>query len=183
MGLADFASDPLPGLVLACGGLLSILIALYGVREDSYLDEVGTVFAFLLGGFALFVASAAWSEEALASSSLLILVVLGVMLFFKPLRGFRWAAVLSFLIAAAVAILLAFVLPSEIFGIPEWWIEVAVFFLVFGLLYAIFFVLETAVSILTLVLDWRPVIVLVGLVALAEGILVLAFSSSLGEFV
>ena len=34
---------------LIVGGVLSILLAIYGRRDDSYWDEIGTFFAFVIG--------------------------------------------------------------------------------------------------------------------------------------
>ena len=59
--LSFLAEEPLPAAALIIGGLLSIAIALYGHRDDSHWDEVGTFFGFILGAvmFVMVIAAVA----------------------------------------------------------------------------------------------------------------------------
>ena len=177
--LSFLAEDPIPSLALVVGGLLSIAIAIYGHREDSYWDEVGTFFAFILGAGMFVIAFVVWSEEVLDWLSLLIMVILGLTLFVKPLRQIPWAAVMGALVGGAAAAAASFVVPAEVFGVDEWVILVAVFLIVGAVTHFIFHFIEDLLAIARMALDWKPTMVIVGLVAIAEGALILMDSSIL----
>lgn len=180
--LAFLADDPVPSLALIVGGLLSIAIAIYGHREDSYWDEVGTIFAFLLGSVMFVIAFVAWSEDAVNWLTLLITVILALTLFLKPMREIPWAAVMGALVGGAVAGVSSFVLPSEVFGIEEWIILVVIFLIVGSITHVFFHFIEDLLAIARMVLDWKPTMIIVGLVSIAEGILILMDQSILSYF-
>ena len=177
--LAFLAEDPIPSSALVVGGLLSIAIAIYGVREDSYWDEVGTFFAFLLGAAMFVLAFAAWAEEAVNWLTLLITIILALTLFLKPMREIPWAAIIGALVGGAVAVFASFFLPSEVFGVEEWIVLVIIFFIVGTITHVFFHFIEDLLLVARMVLNWRPTMVIVGLVAIAEGILLLMDSSIL----
>lgn len=177
--LSFLAEDPIPSLALIVGGLLSITIAVYGEREDSYLDEVGTFFAFLLGAAMFVIAFAAWSEETASWFTLLITVILALTLFLKPMKEIPWAAIVGAVVGGAVAAIASFALPSEVFGVDEWIVLVVIFFIVGAITHVFFHFIEDLLLVARMVLAWKPTMVIVGLVAMAEGVLVLMGSSVL----
>lgn len=171
--LSFLAEDPLPAAALIVGGLLSIAVAAYGHRDDSHWDEVGTFFAFILGAAMIVMAVVVAMEKAVNWLTLVILILLALTLFLKPMREIPWAGVLGALIGAAAAIAASFVLPSTVFGLDEWIILVIIFLVVGAIVHGLFHFLEDVLTIATMVLDWKPTMVIVGLVSLAEGALLL----------
>jgi hypothetical protein len=180
--LSFLADDPIPSAALVVGGFLSMAIAVYGHRDDSYWDEVGTFFAFLLGGTMFVIAFVAGTENAVNWLTLLITVTLALTLFLKPMREIPWASVLGAVVGGAVAGLSSFVLPSEIFGIDEWMILLAIFLLVGAITHFFFHFIEDLLAVARMVLDWKPTMIIVGLVSVAEGVLILTGRSILGLF-
>lgn len=175
------ADEPYPAAALTVGGLLSIFIAIYGRRDDSYLDELGTFFAFLLGAAMFVMAFFVGTEGTTSLFTLGVIVVLAVTLFLKPLKEIRWSAIAGAVIGGIAAIGASMVLPSEVFGVEEWIILMIVFFVVGAIIHMLFHFLEDLLAMATMVLSWKPVMVLTGLVALAEGI-ALFLDSSLASF-
>jgi len=179
--LTVLANEPYPALALIIGGLLSIFVAVYGRRDDSYLDELGTFFAFALGiamgVMAYFIAT----EETADWFTLAIIIVLAVTLFLKPMKQLPWAGVAG-LAAGAIAVYFANVyLPSTVLGVEKWIVLVVIFFIVGAIVHVLFHFLEDVLTIARMVLDWKPVMVVVGLVAIAEGVM-LYLDSSLASF-
>jgi hypothetical protein len=171
--LSFLAQEPIPAGALIVGGLLSIAVALYGHRDDSHWDEVGTLFAFVLGAGMLVMAFVVAVEKVVNWFTLVLIIVLALTLFLKPMRQIPWAGVLG-AVAGGVAVLAAsFVLPSKVLGIDEWILLVVVFFVVGAIVNALFHFLEDILTIATMVLDWKPTMVIIGLVTVAEGVLVL----------
>lgn len=180
--LSFVAEEPVPALALAIGGALSVAIAAYGHRDDSHWDEVGTFFAFILGIGMLVMAFIVGTEHAVDWLTLVLIIVLALTLFLKPLREIPWAAVLGIIAGAAATYAAWLFLPADLFGVDQWMILVAVFLIVGAIVHGIFHFLEDVLTIASAVLDWRPVMVLVGLVGLAEGVLLLLGRSILSFF-
>lgn len=179
--LSILADDPIPELVLIVGGLLSVFVALYGKRDDSHLDELGTFFAFILGIFMGVMAFFMAVEETVNWFTLTLMAVLAVTLFLKPMKELPWAG-LAGLLAGAAAVYVAYLfLPEMVFGVERWIILVVVFFVVGVIVHVVFHFVEDVLTIARMVLDWKPVMVLVGLIAIIEGVLLLLGYSSLSS--
>jgi len=180
--LSLLANEPYPAAALIVGGLLSLFVALYGRRDDSHIDELGTFFAFILGIFMGVMAFFAGLEGTLGWFSLTLLIVVAVTLFLKPLKKLPWAGIVG-LGAGAVAVYFASrFLPDTVFGLERWIVLVIVFFVVGGIVHFLFHFAEDVLTIARMVLDWRPVMVIVGLVAIIEGALLLLADKSLISF-
>lgn len=167
------ADEPYPSLALIVGGLLSIFIAAYGRRDDSHLDELGTFFAFIVGIGVGIMAFFVGIEGTLGWFSLVVMIVLAATLFLKPLKQLPWAGLIGMAVGALAAFLASSFVPETVFGVDRWIVLVAIFLVVGGIVHMIFHFIEDVLTIARMVLDWRPVMVLVGLVAVAEGVLLL----------
>ncbi len=175
--LSFLTAEPIPAGALIVGGILSVAIAIYGHRDDSHWDEVGTFFAFILGIAMLVMAFALWSEKAVSGFSLGVVIVLALTLFLKPLRKIPWGGVIGIIVGGIAAFAASLFLPSKIFGIDEWIILVIIFIIVGAIVHTIFHFLEDVLAIASMVLEWKPVMIIIGLVSIVEGIFLLAGSS------
>lgn len=171
--LSFLVAEPVPAAALIVGGLLSIAVALYGHREDSHWDEVGTFFAFILGAAMIIMAIAVAVEKAVNWLTLVIIVLLALTLFLKPMREIPWAGVIGALVGGAAAVAASFVLPSKVFGLDEWIILVLIFLIVGTIVHTLFHFLEDVLTIARMVLDWKPTMIIVAIVSIAEGALLL----------
>lgn len=173
------ADDPYPAAALLAGGILSLFIAIYGRRDDSYLDEVGTIFAFALGIGMFVMAFFIGTEGSENWLTLTIFVVLAVTLFLKPLKELPWAGLIGVIFGSAAAYVASLFLPETVFGVDQWMVLVVIFFVVGAIVHAIFHFFEDVLTIATMVVNWKPVMVLIGLAAIAEGVLLSLDSSFL----
>ena len=177
--LSSVAGEPYPALCLAVGGGIAVLLAAYGRREDSLLDELGTVVAFAIGIAAAVVCIAALMEDTVGGFSAAILAFLAACLFFRPLKCIPWALVFGLVAGAAAAIAASYTLPSTVLGAEEWKILLLLFLVVGGLVWLVTRIIGGALSLTSTVLGWRISTLVLGLVALAEGISLLLLDSSL----
>jgi len=175
--LSFLTTEPVPAIALMAGGILSIAVAVYGHRDDSHWDEVGTFFAFILGVAMLVMAFALWSEGAVGGFTLGVIIVLALTLFLKPLRQIPWGGVIGAVVGGVAALFASFILPSEVFGVAEWIILIIIFLVVGAIVHTIFHFLEDVLAIASMVLEWKPVMIIIGLVSLIEGILLFAGTS------
>lgn len=180
--LTLLADEPVPAIALIVGGLLSVAVAVYGHRDDSHWDEVGTFFGFVIGAGMFVVAFFVGTQGTVGWFSLVLMILLAATLFLKPMREIPWTGVLGVVVGAAAAVLASFVLPSKVLGVDEWIILVIIFFIVGALVHALLHFLEDVLTIATMVLDWRPTMIIIGLVAVAEGALLLMDRSIISLF-
>jgi tetrahydromethanopterin S-methyltransferase subunit C len=103
-------------------------------------------------------------------------------LFLKPIREIPWAGVLGVVVGAVAAVAASFVLPSTVLGVDEWIILVIIFFIVGAIVHTLLHFLEDVLTIATMVLDWKPTMVIIGLVAVVEGTLLLMDKSIISFF-
>jgi len=171
--LTVIGSEPYPSIALIVGGLLAIAVAIYGRRDDSHLDEVGTFFAFIIGIGMGVVAFFVAMEGTLHWSSLVIIIVLAVTLFLKPLKELPWAGLVGLVAGAAVVYFANPFVPDTVFGVDRWIILVVIFVVVGAIVHMLFHFIEDVLTIARKVLDWKPIMVIVGLVAVVEGVLLL----------
>lgn len=178
MDLSVLADDPFPALALVGGGLLSSFIALYGNREDSHLDELATYSGFLIGIVILVMAVSVALAETVTWFSLAMMILLAMTLFLKPMKDIPWAGVVGLIAGALAAYGASVFLPASLVSGENRWIALAVVFLIVGaIVHMIFHFVEDVLKITRMILDWRPIMVLVGLVAVVEGVALLAGSS------
>ena len=180
--LSLLANDPYPALALIVGGLLSVFVAIYGRRDDSHLDELGTFFAFVLGIVMGIMAFFVATEETVNWFTLSVMIVLAVTLFLKPMKELPWAGIVGLVAGAAAVYGASLFLPATVFGVEQWIILVVIFFIVGTIVHVLFHFMEDVLTIARMVLDWKPVMVLVGLVAIAEGVMLYLDSSLISFF-
>lgn len=180
--LTLLADEPVPAMALIVGGLLSMAVAVYGHRDDSHWDEVGTFIGFIIGAAMFVVAFFVATEKTVGWFSLVLIVLLAATLFLKPMREIPWAGVIGVVVGAAAAIAASFLLPSTVFGVDEWIILVIIFLIVGAIVHTLLHFLEDVLTIATMVLDWKPTMIIIGLVAVAEGALLLMDRSVLSFF-
>ncbi len=170
MDLSSLAESPYPEASLVVGGLIALSLGIYGKRDDSVLDEIGTVVAFAVGIVLLVVFAAVMIEDALGPLSLAAMFLLAICLFMRPLRGVSWSTLAGLAIASVVTYAASLVLPSEVFGVEEWKILAALFLVVGMFVYVSTRFFEWLVKLSTSVLSWRASVSLIGAIALAEGL-------------
>ncbi|OGS45064.1 MAG: hypothetical protein A3K76_01885 [Euryarchaeota archaeon RBG_13_57_23] len=76
-------------------------------------------------------------------------------------------AAMGALVDGVVAAIASFYLPSEVFAIEEWIVLVINFLVVVSITHLFFHFIEDLLLVGRMVLDWKPTVVIVGLVAIA----------------
>ena len=180
--LSTLAAEPYPGASMVVGGIVAIIVAAYGRRDDSYADEIGTVIAFILGIAISVVAFAVVIEDSMGGFSVAVLVLLALCLFMKPLKGIPWAVVFGLIAGTAAATAASFMLPSEVLGTEEWKILLAVFLIVGGIVWFSTRIIEGLLSISSTVANWKISIMIIGGLAIAEGSALLLAGASLTSY-
>ncbi|MFA5312415.1 MAG: hypothetical protein WC375_03725, partial [Methanomassiliicoccales archaeon] len=176
MDLADIGSSAVVETTLAVCGLLALAIAVIGRKKETYLDEVLIAVGTIAGIFVLVVAVAAsfWTDIEYDISTKIVLFLLGFGLFLKIVHDVKWASIFALLIGAGVGYALFW--ASETFELTDYItptvvIIVALVIMLFVYLALKFF--ENLISVAGHLLSFRPIMFVIGLVAVAEAVLLL----------
>lgn len=149
----------------------------------SGLVKVTSVFGFFVGVLLLVTAAAAWSAEApqveVDIYTRYLLIVTGLALFLKPLKDIPWAALIG-LVAGGLCVAFVYLLyplPETVYvltyGIWSTWIYLVIFLVPALFVYVIFKFVEDVLRLIGMILAFKPVAIALGLICIAQGILML----------
>jgi hypothetical protein len=175
--LEFLTQPPIPSAVLLVCAIVLMMLA-FLKREDTMIaDEVFLVLAFIFGILALVILVLTFLNGGYAVVFLVLFLLTGLILVLKPLEHITWSIVLALIIAGVVVFLLYTFLPE---GIVSWlnpWGFVIIFFVVF---FAVFFPLKAVEDVLDFlgkVIGWRPVAIVISILAFIEAVLSLLGTS------
>jgi hypothetical protein len=133
------------------------------------------VIGFFLGILALVLVYAAFSSGHYDAFTLGVLGVAGLMLFLRPVRNVRWAA-----LVALAAGLLASYYAYNAFQVTTT-VLIIVFVAATLLLYLLFKFAEDLLGIVAGILSFPPIAVIIGIMCIVQAILMLMGSSLIGH--
>jgi hypothetical protein len=138
------------------------------------ISRVLVVVGFFLGIFALVLAYAVYSSGHYDLLTLAILVVAGLMLFLRPVKGVRWAALVALVVG-----LLASYYAYEAFKATTT-VLVVVFAAATLLLYLLFKFAEDLFGTIGGILSFPPIAIIIGVICILQAILSLMGMSLIG---
>jgi len=170
------------GGIVATSWLLAILLKptpIVGIPMSKILKVV-SIFGFFIGILLLVTGAAVWSTQVWDVGTNYLLIITGLALMLKPIRRIPWAALAGFIIGTVCVMIVYsyFPLPEMIFSISSVWIYLAIFFIPALATYIFFKFLEDLSKFIGLILASKPVVTLLGLFCIGQGILLL-FDQSL----
>jgi hypothetical protein len=171
--------------VLIIGGLIAISwfiekllkpVPIVGTTS-SILIKIVSFFGFFAGIALLITGASAWQTQAtnIDTYTIYLLIIAGVVLILRPIKDFPWAALLGLIAGgvAAGAVYFFFPLPETVFGIAQIWVYVIIFLIPAVIVYMVFKFIEDVLKLLGTLLASRPITFIVGVVCIAQGILLL----------
>lgn len=145
-------------------------------KPASILIKLVSFFGFFVGMLLIVTAGVTWSTQAQVDPyTLYLLIIAGLALFLRPIKDIPWAALLGLIIGGlAVGIVYFFFpLPESIFGIASTWIYLAIFLIPAVIIYMVFKFIEDLLKLIGMILGSKPVTFILGLVCIAQGVLLL----------
>ena len=143
----------------------------------SGLVKVTSLFGFFVGILLLVTAAAAWSAEApqVDTGTRYLLIVTGLALFLKPMKDIPWAALIGLVVGGLCVgfVFLFYPLPGTVYGISSTWIYLLIFFIPALFVYVILKFVEDVLRLIGTILAFKPVAAALGLICIAQGILML----------
>jgi len=169
--LADYVPHILIiGGVVAASWLLERI-----VKPLSWVLKIASSFGFVVGILLMVTAAAVWSSPLPDAYTRYLLVATGLALVLKPIKDIPWAALIALLVggACAASVFLLLPLPETVLGISSTWIYLAIFLVPALLVYMLFKFIEDALRLIGTILASGPVAITLGLICIAQGVLLL----------
>jgi len=147
----------------------------------SWSVKIISLFGFFVGILLMVTAWAAWSMEAaqVDTGTRYLLIVAGLALFLKPMKDIPWAALIGLVVGGLCAgfVFLFYPLPETVYGISSTWIYVIIFIIPALFMYLLFKFVEDVLRLIGMILAFKPVALALGLICIAQGILLLSNKS------
>jgi hypothetical protein len=137
--------------------------------------KVMSLFGFFIGVLMLATAMAVWSTAEWDAGTTYLFVLTGLALALRPLKDIPWASLLGLVagLLCAGALYLFYPLPETVLGVSSIWVYLLVFFVPALIVYMIFRFIEDLIRFVSSVLGSRPVLLVLGLVCMVQGVLLL----------
>lgn len=169
--------------ILMLGGLVSFSMVYAAFRKGTVGSAIKAtgffagVLLLMTGVMVLFGDAARWEVWGL-------LLITGLGLVLKPLTRISFSALFGLVVGlACVGLLyLYFPLPATILGISSLWIYLIVFFVPALIVFLVFKFVEELAKIVGLILGSWPILTVLGLLCIAQGILLFTGQSLLNFF-
>jgi hypothetical protein len=174
---SELSTRPIAETALIAGGLIALVIAIVGRNQKTHVDEIALVIGFFVGAFMIFLSLVLWSNGGWENSTLLIMAVLGLALFFRVVRKVKWAAVIALIIGVGVGYGLYLLSKTTLTGVLTSTVIIIIAVVVMLIVYVMLKFLEDIIGFVGGVLSFRPILFVIGLVGVAEGILLVMNSS------
>ncbi len=179
-GLVDYTPYILIlGGVVAISWFLEKLVRPVPVvgQPVSILTKIVSFFGFFVG-ILLIVTGAAALSMGTSQGDLYtkyLLIVAGLALFLRPIKDIPWAALLGLIVGGLCAGIVYFFFPLQgpVFGISSIWVYLLIFLIPAVLVYIVFKFIEDLLKLIGTLLGSKPVTFIVGLVCIAQGVLLL----------
>ena len=165
-----------PEIVLVIGGLIAIFIVYLYLKDDGSAKYKFTVFLGLVAGVAMiYIAAVNWSGLALATA--IIVAVGGFALIIRPFREVHFSAILALFVMVIVYILIgeldgAMVYSIDISFLASGYVRIAIALVAGAIVYMITNFIEEIIKLFGKILNWWPFLLMIGLLCMAEGIMV-----------
>jgi predicted membrane channel-forming protein YqfA (hemolysin III family) len=167
MVLSDIVTANNVALALVLGGLLAIFTALYGKKEKSFLDEILMIVGFFFGAFLVFmgIQGAVMTPRPVAPAAIAVTLALGLAMFLKPLRKIPFSMIVSLISGGVIAYFLIKM------NLSATWVLI-ITLIVMAIVWIMLKFLGIGVRIAEWILSARPIMFIVGIIGLIEGILI-----------
>jgi hypothetical protein len=169
MDAYEAVSENMPEIALVAGGVLAILIAAAYLGNNASLRYRLLVAVGVIAG-ALMVFSSVTQYESWELSTAVIVAVAGFALAIRPFRDVHFSVLFAVLVMAVIYILLGSLSGGSLDFLSSGWPRVGCAFAAGAVVYMMFNFAESLIKLFGKLFNCWPVLILIGLVCIAEAV-------------
>ncbi len=173
----DLTTSPMPELLLLLGGLIALVIAIVGRSKKTIIDNVAVALGFIVGAVMIVEAVMIALNGTWPGSTMWITGILGFGLFMRVFRKVKVALIVSLVAALITGVGLYLIEKSAHTGFLTPIVIVIIALVVMALVYGFLGVAEFFADLAGAIVSWRPVLFILGILALVEAVLLFTNSS------
>ena len=185
--IIDWLQAYLPQIILLLGGLLAVCIALaYAKDKDGGKYKALMAVGFLFGVAMLFEALTMYTTWRTITAILVALIAYTLII--RPFRNVNFSVIAAMIVVAFVYIWLASFDGYSLFGaidltfLSQGWVRIIVSFIAGAIMYGICSFAEAIVKFFGKLLNCWPILFILGLVCIAEAVLMFMGYGSLVDY-
>lgn len=183
--ITTWLGDNLPQTILLIGGLLAVLIAVTYVKDKDSWKYKGMVFlGFVFGVFMAIEASAYCGTWAMVTS--VFVAVAAFTLIIRPFREVHFAVIIALFVMVLVYIWLGGVTTVSDFDVSflsENPVRIIVAFILGAVVYGLLNFAEALVKGIGKILNWWPLLLVLGLICIAEAAFMFLGYGSITDYI
>ena len=177
-------SNHIPELTLLIGGMLAVLIAFYYLkRKDSSYYKPLMFVGMLFGIYMAIVAFNTYGVTHWYLSTCIIMAVASFTLIIRPFKEVHFAVLIALLVMCIVYILLGGLEGTALDILASGWPRIGLAVFCGIMVYSLLHMVESIVKVMGKILNAWPVLLILGLVCIAEAVMVLMDYGSVYDFV
>jgi len=173
----DLAASPMPEMLLLLGGLIALVIAIVGKNPKTKIDNIAVILGFFVGAVMIIEALLLVAAGGRPGSTILIMGLLGFGLFMRVFRKVKVALIIALVGALLTGVGLYMLEKSLHTGLLSPLVILIIALVVMVIIYGLLGVAEFFADVAGALLSWRPVLFVIGLLALVEAVLLFTGSS------
>ncbi|MCL1984370.1 MAG: hypothetical protein FWG58_03095 [Methanomassiliicoccaceae archaeon] len=184
-GIAQtLAEYPMPEAILTIGGILAVLLAILYLKDDGIRYKLLMVIGMLFGIVMAVTAFNTYGTTDWAMSTSVIMIVASFTLIIRPFKEVHFAVLIALLVMGIVYIVLGgFADHAQLHILAEGWWRIGIALVAGAIVYSLLHMLESIVKLIAKVLNAWPVLLLLGLVCVIEGIMVFMHYGSVYDLI
>ena len=177
-------SNHIPELTLLIGGLLAVMIAIYYLkRKDSAYYKLLMFIGLLFGIYMAVIAFNTYGITHWHLSTCIIMLVASFTLIIRPFKEVHFAVLIALLTMCVVYLLLGGLEGTMLDILASGWPRIGVAVFCGIMVYSLLHMIESIVKVMGKILNAWPVLFVLGLVCIAEAIMVLMDYGSVYDFI
>ena len=175
-------SNSIPEVTLAAAGVMALLIVfLYVKDEDSAKYKLFMILGLFVGAYVAFITVSTYG--ALAVPTTVIMFLAAFTLIIRPFKDVHFAVLIALLVMGLVYIMLEGLTGTQLEFLLEGWYRIGIAVFCGVMVYSLLHMLESIVKIIGKVLNLWPLLLILGLLCLAEAAMLLTDNGSIYDII
>ena len=180
--ITDYITGHIPELILLVGGMIALLIVVtYVKNKESWKYKFFVLLGFIFGALMIYLCVSSHAGWPLFGS--IVIAIAGFTLVIRPFKDVPFAAIFGLLVMVIVYISLGELTGTAVEFLAEGWPRIIAALIVGAIVFGILNFIESVLKMFGKLLNWWPLLMILGLICIVEAILMFTGYGSLYDFI